>query len=296
MSLDQDLFRIDAYTASVPEEPTDLVSELVDRFEECGYKGIHLEAFSPRHYEHGVRIRDDAGQLCSVQHGGRNPLPLIDSQGPQSATIASYLRSAYADHTVSRLDSAIDLTAPGLYDQAYPEFVRIARLHGLSKDQAGDWFDPLQGRTLYLGGRKAARRVRLYEKGKKLSGEGHPDADTDHVRCEVQYRPEHAEQKRSAAALAASAVWGTSPWLIECLEAFSGIQAQPVSLRRYRPPDSERTRYWLLMQYGPALKHWADEVGGYEHLGINIDYALRDLDKLTRARAQVRHEKRRKAA
>lgn len=296
MSLDQDQFRIDAYTASVPEDPTDLVSELVDRFQETGYRGVHLEAFTPRFYDNGVRIRDEAGQLCTVQHGGRNPLPMVDTQGGQSAIVSSYLRSAYPDHTVSRMDSCVDLTAPGLYDQVFPDFVRIAREHGLTKDQAGDWFDPTAGRTLYIGGRKAARRVRLYEKGKKMFGEGQPDADLDHVRCEVQYRPEHAEQKRSAAALAASAVWGTSPWLIECLESFSGYQAAPVSLRRYRPADAARTRYWLLMQYGPALKVWADEVGGYEHLGINIEIAQRGLDKLNRDRAAYRHEKRRKAA
>lgn len=275
MSLSDD-FSIDAYTASVPsDEPTDLVSDLVEVFDSCGFSGVSLEAFNPRHFDSGVQIKDDHGQLCTVQYGGRNPHPSVASQGAHSATLANYLRSAHPDHTCSRIDSCIDLVAPALFDTSFDLLVAVAREHRITKSQYGDFMDKQGGRTFYLGAKKSARLVRLYEKGKQLADQGYPDADTDHVRCEVQYRPEHASQKAAAASMAPADVWGTSPWLIDTLRAFSGIEAAPVSLRRYRPKDDLRTRHWLLTQYGKHLATWAEECGGYEHLGINIEYALR---------------------
>jgi hypothetical protein len=183
-----------------------------------------------------------------------------------------------------------------LFDQVFPKLVELARRHGLAKNQAGDWFDPDEGRTLYIGGKGAARRVRMYEKGKKLLTEGglaqHPDADPNHVRFELQYRPEHAEQKAWCAKLDPGQLFGTSPWVRDALEVFCGVEADPVSLRRYRPPDVARARYWMLKQYGGVIAQWADECGGYEHLGINIEYGLRDLADLERGRAAQRHQRR----
>lgn len=132
----------------------------------------------------------------------------VDVQGPLSVTlhgIAKDLAASYPPTAVSkwpqsirvrRMDGCIDFDDPGIFDRA----VAAARTHvdgytGLRKpkvDQRGDWVNPVDGRTLYVGSREYVL-LRIYEKGKQLrSVKGILDASEHHIRVEVETHPADA--------------------------------------------------------------------------------------------------------
>lgn len=262
--------RFDAYSATVDADGDELLP-LVQRELEAQGHATEFREFRPKHYRNGVQVSDSHGVLCSVQWGGNNGAGAsVQAQGAQAHGLAGMIRAQLPDHTVARIDACNDRSAPSLFDRSWPLLHTIAKDNRLKTSTAGDWLDAVDGRTLVIGSKQSPRFIRLYEKGKQLIAQGDPHADPNHVRQEVQYRPEHRHQKQEAARLTPLEVFGIAPWTREALEAFGGLLAPEIVLRSHRPSDYERARFFLCKQYGKILSRWAEEAGGWNNLGAEI--------------------------
>lgn len=210
----------------------------------------------------GYAVRDEfyAGTrlVLAVSHGGAHDRPLVEASGPTSGQVADLVRRMWPEHRVTRVDSAIDWDAPDAWAELSGTALQVARGSGIKTSVAGDWLGKEDGRTLYVGGRTASVRLRVYEKGLQLPEAGKPDW----VRAEVQFRPEKA-QKAACASLSASAVWGASRWSGKLWEAFTGLEVPVLKMSRWQAPDDLRARNALLKQYGKTVAAWRDEYGSW---------------------------------
>lgn len=269
--------KIDAYTATVPADPMDVLEGLQAQLESDGYSQMVLRPFTSKFYDQGVQVRDSAGVLASLQFGGNNgAAPSLQVQGEPSVGVSGWLRSEFPSHRCSRIDASHDLAAPGLFDSLCPILVNIADDFRLGKQ----FIDERTGRTQYLGAMKSPRRMRLYEKGLELlARKAVTDADPNHLRLEMQYRPEHREQAEAAARLSPVEVFGISEWSRLALEHYCGTQAPEVNLRVHRERDDARARRYLCDQYGKTILAWLAESGSPEDLGVALVAQVREQRK-----------------
>lgn len=274
--------RIDAYSATVPGDPLRLLDGIQATLQAEGFAQVEVRPFASRFYDQGAQVFDGTGVLASIQFGGNNGAqPSVQAQGEQAAALCSWLRLEYPDHRCTRVDAAHDLAAPGLFDAVHPILVQLGKDSGVSLPRAGDWDTPRAGRTQYLGSPKSPRRLRMYEKGLQLlAASPLADADPNHVRLEVQYRPEHSEQKDAAARLSPLEVFGISEWTRDALATFCGTHAPEVNLRVHRERNDERARRFLCEQYGRVLLTWLTEVGTPEQLGIALVDQVREQRRI----------------
>jgi hypothetical protein len=165
-------------------------------------------------------------------------------------------------HGVSRADAALDVDNPGFWDWVIPIALDLADQLGLTIDQQGDWHRGEGGRTLYLGSRKSAVFVRIYEKGKQLRALGEdPDASLHLVRLETQCRPEKAF-KRQAWTATPHEIFCTSKAATRLLSLIQGrdyAHVPPGHVRQPARPVSVKFRN-LCRSYGPFLLGLLDTI------------------------------------
>lgn len=252
-----DLVRWDYYSGSL-DDPLDadlVVSALASALDAAPRMG------TPRHgYQRCVELRQGDRQLVQVMSGGNHDTPYVQASGASSGSVARVIRANWG-HRVSRVDACVDFDSSGAWDAVCGQALAVARMRGISKQQAGDWLDPHQrrgdGRTLYVGGNSSAVRARVYEKGRQLPDAGRPDW----VRAEVQVRPAKAA-KEMVSSLDPRGAWGASAWSGELLERLSGEAVPPARVVTYTEPDGARSYAALLRQYGRTLERLAEEYGG----------------------------------
>lgn len=153
--------------------------------------------------------------LCTVEAGASHGWNLITATGTQpNAEVLEAVRLLAAQGAAARatrLDSAIDVFG-GDFDQLAGLVESAAKRpkNGAPVRSFERWDSPT-GRTLYVGSRAAAVRVRVYEKGREQRSKGNDDAPLDWVRLELQWRP--AGVKRAAALdFTPAEIWGASAW------------------------------------------------------------------------------------
>lgn len=153
--------------------------------------------------------------LCTVEAGAAHGWNLITATGTQpNAEVLEAVRLLAAQGAAARatrLDSAIDVFG-GDFDQLAGLVESAAKRpkNGAPVRSFERWDSPT-GRTLYVGSRAAAVRVRVYEKGREQRAKGNDDAPLDWVRLELQWRPSGV--KRTAALdFTPAEIWGASAW------------------------------------------------------------------------------------
>lgn len=153
--------------------------------------------------------------LCTVEAGAAHGWNLVTATGtqPNSEVVEAVrlLAAQGAAARATRLDSAIDVFG-GDFDQLAGLVESAAKRpkNGAPVRSFERWDSPT-GRTLYVGSRAAAVRVRVYQKGYEQRAKGNEDAPLDWVRLELQWRPQGA--KRTAALdFAPAEIWGASAW------------------------------------------------------------------------------------
>jgi hypothetical protein len=105
----------DAYCATVYAHPMKVLDYVEQALLDAGEWPTRQEGPPVRFYAHNALLIDPAGQrLAQVRHGGQNAHPFVEVKGVGSDAIAAALRENFK-HGPSRLDSAYDLRAPGLF-------------------------------------------------------------------------------------------------------------------------------------------------------------------------------------
>lgn len=274
----------DWYQATIAEDPLIVEAALLHRL----YADSSEPSKGMNAYGAGFHLKRDGNTVAVLLYGGHNSGVNVTATGEDARALAAVVRELWPQHRVSRVDAAIDYDGAGVWDRIYEEVLDIAnntpdgkpRRRPLHLETQGDWVreNSEAGRTLYVGARSSAVRLRLYEKGKKHRAErldGWERFSPDWVRAEVQLRPQKGA-KSTAALLSASEMWGFSSWTRALYERLQDEEVSRTQMHEWRAPDDERAWKALLRQYGPLLRRRVDTFGGWEGLGARLGVALED--------------------
>jgi hypothetical protein len=196
-------------------------------------------------------LGDPGGAGCFVQGTGRHAAP-----------VAAWLRGWQPQHRVARVDVAEDYTGEGTWERLSGLCFNIAIEHDVKTEYAGDWQRGVEGRSVYVGGRKSVAREICYEKGKQIGG------DPNHVRMELRVRPACRAAKFVAAQASPLELYGAARWTRALADELGHPDVAKMSLGTvYRDEDKDRARLALLRQYGGVLQGIRTEVGSWEAAG-----------------------------
>jgi DNA relaxase NicK len=192
---------------------------------------------------------------------------MLEVKGERTPEVVEALRSAYP-HRCTRVDACIDFERPGAFEALLEPVLRAKRDFDLYGERRGDWEKPELGRTMYLGSPSSAIRARLYEKGKQPEFRWQERFDL--ARLEIQVRP-LKDAREHFATVKAVDVWGASKWTrqlaAEVLEQH--LDAHPPGTIR-KLANRDKAVRWLCRQYGPHLVSLADDLGGWDMLGLTL--------------------------
>jgi hypothetical protein len=258
----------DWYAATIESPPRDVLEALAAslRGEVRHCRGMHG-------YERGATIEAAAGVAARVFYGGVNPNPHAFASGEYAEPFRAVVRSCWPrSHAVSRFDSAEDFEGPGAWDELSGLCLGLADSRRLKVHHTGDFHREQDGRTLYLGSRKSAVFVRLYEKGKQLRAQvthGQAAISPDWCRLEAVVRP-HGEARKLAALAEPAEMWGYGSWTAELVRRAANVDVPRVAMQVYREADDERAFAFLCRQYGPLLSRLQSDLGDWACVGKQI--------------------------
>lgn len=264
------MVRFDAYSATTTEaKAPELLSVLADA---AGLGAFHKMRQGKGFHTFGERIgivNEQGTEWGSVQWGGRQgDRVMIEVKGEATPKAVEAIRERF-QHRCTRVDACADFDAPGAFERLLEACQGVKQGHRLKGEKQGDWEDfPELGRTLYLGARASVCRVRLYEKGKQPEYR-HLERN-DWTRIEVQVRPAK-EAKSQFSRLSPSDVWGASAWTRELAAKVlqEHIDPHPAGTT-YRLTQRDAALEWMCKQYGAHLVDLANDLGGWDCLGLTL--------------------------
>ena len=210
--------------------------------------------------------------------GKQGELVMIEVKGERSPAVVEAIRARFP-HKVTRVDSCADFDAPGAFQRLYKACRTVKKAHGVMGGKAGDWEDfPEKGRTLYLGSKASPCRARLYEKG--LQPEYLHLSRPNWVRLEAQIRPKGKEAGHAFSTLSALDVWGAGRWTRDLAAQVLQEHVEPHPAGTvYRLTDRETALRWMCKQYGQHLTGLAQDLGGWDCLGLTLQEIITEQAK-----------------
>lgn len=271
--------RFDWYAATITQTAPTVVAALADRL---GAVVQDLDK-SMNGYTHQSVLRRDGDVVARVLYGGNGGSPHAFASGEHSQEFAAVVRGLWPDtHRVSRCDVSTDFDdGPGTFE-SFLEFAdRFALEHNVQTSVAGDWRTPGHpgGRTLYVGSRKSAVFVRIYEKGKEIRARlrlEDADAAVAHisetlVRVELVVRPEK-DARYVAARMQPMEGYGFAVWSQRFGSELFGLEVPRVTIKHVRDSDDERAFRFMVKQYSGVLSRLVEDRfdGSWEALGVAL--------------------------
>jgi hypothetical protein len=267
--------RFDGYTATTAaithHQAVDLLTFEGDTF----HPGRGFHTFRDR-----VSVKDRAGyEVGSVSFGGaQGARVMVEVKGERTPAVVDRLRGGI-EHRCTRVDSCADFDRPGAWEALLAPVLQVKAGHRLYGERRGDWDQPEKGRTQTLGAKSSPITARLYEKGKQpeyVHLERH-----DWCRLEIQVRPQK-DAKNEYSSLSPLEVWGASKWTRELAASVleQHLDPHPPGTVR-RDTQRDRALKWMARQYGPHLVSLAEDLGGWEVLGLTLGEMVREEKALS---------------
>jgi hypothetical protein len=256
----------------------------------------HSKHKLPGGYQEAYSLTREGEVVCNVMSGGVGAAQGshgIRVQGANSPEVASVVRELVPFHSVSRADVAEDYCAPDVFEEIVAIVEPIAQRLGVELERVGAGWYPHQrdkGRTLYVGSRKSAVFGRIYERGKKLLGEGQ-QADPNYVRVELEIKPA-SKAKANLCMLQPDQMLGASAWSRELFAQLTGGTWERIKVGTiWSKPDQERTVQALAAQYGATLLRLRDQLGDADRVFALIEDTMSGVREVKQARARLLMEK-----
>lgn len=274
--------RFDAYTATVRGIDPQVMLGLAANLASTGDQRAEGRAY----HQFGEKVAwrgSDGAEWASVQWGGTHgSLVMLEVKGERTPEVVEALRGELPVHRCTRVDSCVDMDEPGAWERLLSEVLAVKERFKLRGERRGDWDYPEDGRTQYLGSRKSAVQVRLYEKGKQP--ELRHLERFDLVRLEAQVRP--AKEARDVYAhLTPAEVWGASPFTRELAGRVLEAAVKPAPAGTiWKPSQRDKALSWMCQQYGPHLVSLAQDLGGWDCLGLTLGEMVREQRQLSHRR------------
>ena len=232
----------------------------------------------PGGYGQCYQLVKDEEVICHMLTGGSGAAfgsHQMRVQGAWSPDLTELIRELVPAHGVSRVDIASDYCAPGLFEKVVEQAEAIGKNHRVKLERVGEGWYPHQkdkGRTLYVGSRQSVVFLRIYERGKKLLGEG-VDADPNYIRIEAEIKPK-SSAKGLLAHLEPEVYFGCSNWLKELAMWLGASDMERVKVGTvWRKSDQERLVNHLGRQYWDALKMLKGSMGSAQAVFEAIEKA-----------------------
>lgn len=193
--------------------------------------------------------------FCTLHYGGVNERSMIRASSDNAVVFAEFVRKTWPEHSVSRLDVALDFQeGPDFFNDMSSWLIDYAKENRLKTAFAGDWASGESGRTLYVGSRKSAVFIRLYEKGMEQLAKGNADAPVDWVRFEAEIKPANKDAKRRMAAVEPRNCFGAS-LVLRAFAELLGDKYEPIKVGTvWKQTDFDRSFQHMCYQYGDVLK------------------------------------------
>lgn len=174
--------------------------------------------------------------LFELSYGGnQGAAPHLVSKGYTAHQAMKVLRRVVPSHRVGRMDVAVDLVGPGLYERVSAILHELHLASGL-KTRTINHDVPAMGRTHYLGSRQSVAMVRLYEKDKEQAAKGQSYIPGN-VRLELEVKPQKRPERARWAGVSLEAAWGVTSWTRTLAERVLRLDAQVIR----REPTMKRT-------------------------------------------------------
>lgn len=223
----------------------------------------------PGGYQEAYALVRGGEVVCHMLTGGTGSAEGthgIRVQGAASPEVAKLIRELVPSHAPSRIDVAEDFCGEGFFDWIVPRVEEIAIRRRVSLRREGEgWYEHQRdkGRTLYIGSRDSVVFGRIYERGKKLLGEGQ-QADPNYVRIELQVQPK-SKSKSLLGMVEPDGFWGASAWTKELATLMGADQVQRIKCGTvWSKPDIQRSIQALARQYGQTLLDLVNMAGSAE--------------------------------
>lgn len=260
----------DWYAATIPERSAEVGLEMLH----AGLGGVVVDNERGMNgFSRSWSIRGPEGVRCTFLAGGVNPYPHAFASGDQTAAFVDVVRGHWpGNHDVSRMDSAQDFDEVGCWDKLKEACLTVAKRLDLLAECQGDWVGHnlgVRGRTLYIGSRKSACYVRLYEKGKQMRGLNPAIAlkySENWIRLEAQIRPDRNNRDK-AAIVSPLEAWGFSTTTQEILAACTNQNVPRIESRGHNRSNLERTLDYLAHHFTKTFTLGCVEAGGAESFG-----------------------------
>mgnify|MGYP007006699823 FL=1 len=135
----------DWYQCALTVCPTELAPMI------CSYFGCDLRPCRPQSpYQQAQEFFLDDEVFCTLHYGGVNAKCMFRASGFSAIAGSEFIREYYPDHSVSRLDAAVEFDdGPKFFDAMAQWLVDYAKAQPipLKVGYAGDWSNGTQGRT-----------------------------------------------------------------------------------------------------------------------------------------------------
>lgn len=257
--------RFDYYTASIDAKSDHVLSHIHGSYDQSD-----IVPTAPKNgYERAYNVVRGDSVLARIQWGGNSVGTRVwaSASGDRAPAFAEILRSEFRGHNLLRADVAIDYCEPGAWESLYNLGLQTADMYGLKVRHLGDYHREQDGRTLYIGSRNSAAMKRIYEKGKQTGG------DPDHVRAELELKPQNAKAKQVYAYATPEQMWMATKWTQHVLKVLTGVNgmqpAQPGTIRTLT--DDDRALEFMAKQYGNILRRKLEALGGdVESFGLFV--------------------------
>lgn len=259
------MIRFDAYTATTKDAKASQMAALLF---EPGCNPIQGKGFHT--FAERISFKDDTGvEYGSVSWGGlQGDRVMIEVKGERTPKVVEGLRSGFW-HRVTRVDSCADFDAPGSFERLLGPCEAVVESNRIYSQRLGDWDHfPELGRTYMMGSARSVSRVRLYEKGKQK--EYAHLSRPNWARLEVQVRPAK-EAKDSYNRVTPIDVWGGSTWtrLLAAQLLADHVDPHPAGTT-YRLTQRDAALQWMCKQYGAHLVDLANDLGGWDCVGLTL--------------------------
>jgi hypothetical protein len=255
--------KFDAYAGNVTGSRPGEVAEMLA----FGVKG-RSDRGRPRGRYHDVfDVKDGAESVGWVAHDPQLDTAYFEVKGARTPEAVLTIRKHWGQaHTVSRMDSCEDYSAPG----AFEKLVEVMDRHKDPRVQSDEIRprDGDRGRTIYFGRPSSRVYVRCYEAGKMKERLhfGRPDW----ARAEAQVRPGKAVEKRLAASVTALEAWGFGAWTQRAAEALSMVEV-PRFAPDTTPPTFDGTTLYLARAFRRHFEEMLQDFGDWRCLGSELE-------------------------
>lgn len=268
--------RFDAYSATTRAATHEQAFGFLYKLGDDVYQSKGMHGFAER-----VAAKDSTGSevgyvMWGGSHGDRI---MIEVKGERTPATVERIRQL-EEHSVTRVDSCADFEAPDEFMRLYGIMKAVKEERQIYAQHLGDWEMPELGRTYWMGAKSSPVRCRLYEKGKQPEYRhlGRPDW----ARAEIQVRPQK-EAKKGFASLTSDQVWGAARWTRDIAGHILAGHVNPHPAGTvYRLDSDEKALRWMCRQYGPRMLAAAEELGGWDLLGLTLREMCKEEERAKR--------------